>query len=190
MTEPAKVVIDGEVNAPQVRAVIDRLRRDLDGRSPFGPATLEENDAGDLAVLSVPVGSDAESAEAVGAVRCGSCVTGSCSTCCRSGPPMGCSCLSSSRAMGPACSAWSRSARSRPGCRCFCSRFGAACHYKDGTFVFRTVQERCPGSSPETGAAFNFWHPDLVTLHVWLWYPNPAGLYNGTNPYIKPFNRG
>jgi len=29
-----------------------------------------------------------------------------------------------------------------------------------------------------------------VTLHVWLWYPNPAGLYNATNPYIKPFNRG
>jgi hypothetical protein len=27
-------------------------------------------------------------------------------------------------------------------------------------------------------------------LHVWLWYPNPAGLYSGTNPYIKPFNRG
>jgi hypothetical protein len=68
--------------------------------------------------------------------------------------------------------------------------FGAACHYKDGTFVFRTVQERCPDSSPETGAAFNFWHPDLVTLHLWLWYPNPAGLYNGTNPYIKPFNHG
>jgi len=29
-----------------------------------------------------------------------------------------------------------------------------------------------------------------VTLHVWLWYPNPAGLYNGTNPYIRPFNGG
>jgi hypothetical protein len=67
--------------------------------------------------------------------------------------------------------------------------FGAACHYADGTFVFRTVQEKCPPSSPETGAAFNFWHPDLVTLHVWLWYPNPDGLYNGTNPYVQPFNR-
>jgi hypothetical protein len=43
--------------------------------------------------------------------------------------------------------------------------------------------------SPESGAAFNFWHPDLVTLHVWLWYPNPAGIYNGANPYIGPFNR-
>jgi hypothetical protein len=68
--------------------------------------------------------------------------------------------------------------------------FGAACHYKDGTFVFASSQDKCPKRSPQTGAAFNFWHPDLVTLHVWLWYPNPAGLYNGTNPYVHPFNRG
>jgi hypothetical protein len=68
--------------------------------------------------------------------------------------------------------------------------FGAACHYKDGTFVFARVQELCAERSPQTGAAFNFWHPDLVTLHVWAWYPNPAGLYNGTNPYVRPFNHG
>jgi hypothetical protein len=66
--------------------------------------------------------------------------------------------------------------------------FGAACHYKDGTFVSARVQELCPKRSPETGSPFNFWHPDLVTLHVWIWYPNPAGLYNGTNPLIQPFN--
>jgi hypothetical protein len=68
--------------------------------------------------------------------------------------------------------------------------FGAACHYQDGTFVFAASQDLCAKSSPETGAAFNFWHPDLVTLHVWLWYPNPTGLYSGTNPYVRPFNRG
>jgi hypothetical protein len=68
--------------------------------------------------------------------------------------------------------------------------FGAACHYIDGTFVFKAAQDQCPRTSPETGAAFNFWHPDLVTLHVWLWYPNPAGLYNGTNPLVRPFNHG
>jgi hypothetical protein len=67
--------------------------------------------------------------------------------------------------------------------------FAAACHYADGTFVFRTVQEKCPSSSPQSGAPFNFWHPDLVTLHVWLWYPNPTGLFDGTNPYVHPFNR-
>jgi uncharacterized membrane protein YdfJ with MMPL/SSD domain len=68
-TEPARVVIDGEVTSPEVKAAIERLRRDLEGRSRFGPATLEENDAGDVAVLSVPVGADAESAEAYAAVR-------------------------------------------------------------------------------------------------------------------------
>jgi uncharacterized membrane protein YdfJ with MMPL/SSD domain len=68
-TEPARVVIGGQVNAPEARAAIDRLRRDLDGHSRFGPTTLEENDAGDLAVLSVPVGTDAESAQAYAAVR-------------------------------------------------------------------------------------------------------------------------
>jgi hypothetical protein len=68
--------------------------------------------------------------------------------------------------------------------------FPAACHYQDGTFVFARVQELCAKRSPRTGAPFTFWHPDLVTLHVWVWYPNPAGLYNRTNPYIKPFNRG
>jgi uncharacterized membrane protein YdfJ with MMPL/SSD domain len=68
-TEPARVVIDGEVTSPEVKAAIERLRRDLEGRSRFGPATLEANDAGDLAVLSVPVGADAESAQAYAAVR-------------------------------------------------------------------------------------------------------------------------
>jgi hypothetical protein len=67
--------------------------------------------------------------------------------------------------------------------------FGAACHYKDGTFVFARVQELCAKRSPETGSPFNFWHPDLVTLHVWVWYHNPDGLYNGTNPLVRPFNR-
>jgi hypothetical protein len=64
--------------------------------------------------------------------------------------------------------------------------FPAACHYKDGSFILARVQELC--ALHNTGARFNFWHPDLVTLHVWLWYPNPAGLYNGTNPLIHPFN--
>jgi hypothetical protein len=68
--------------------------------------------------------------------------------------------------------------------------FGAACHYVDGTFVFARSQDECEAKSPETGAAFGFWHPPLVTLHLWLWYPNPEGLYTGTNPLVAPFNRG
>jgi hypothetical protein len=68
--------------------------------------------------------------------------------------------------------------------------FPAACHYRDGTFVAARLPELCPKTSPTTGARFSFWHPDLVTLHLWLWYPNPAGLYHGTNPWIRPFNHG
>jgi hypothetical protein len=66
--------------------------------------------------------------------------------------------------------------------------FPAACHYADGTFVPTPSEDRCPRTSPKTGAAFGFWHPDLVTMHVWLWYPNPDGLFASYNPLVKPFN--
>jgi hypothetical protein len=68
--------------------------------------------------------------------------------------------------------------------------FGAACHYVDGTFVPAAAQSDCAQTSPTSGARFNFWHPSLVTLHIWLWYPNPSGLYAGTNPLATAYDRG
>jgi hypothetical protein len=68
--------------------------------------------------------------------------------------------------------------------------FPAACHYKDGTFVPDKNAKTCPKTAPHTGAKFTFWHPDLITMHVWVWYPNPAGLFASTNPLIAPFGRG
>ncbi len=68
--------------------------------------------------------------------------------------------------------------------------FGAGCHYKDGTYVPAAAQSGCPTTSPQTGSAFNFWHPLLITLHVWLWYPNPSGLFASTNPLAAAFNQG
>lgn len=68
--------------------------------------------------------------------------------------------------------------------------FGAACHYADGTFVFADAQSACASRSPQTHARFSFWHPRLITLHFWVWYPNPAGVYVGTNPLATPFNAG
>jgi hypothetical protein len=65
--------------------------------------------------------------------------------------------------------------------------FGAACHYVDGTFVFAAAQSMCASKSPSTGAAFNFWHPRLITLHFWIWYLNPSGIYMGINPLVAPF---
>ena len=68
--------------------------------------------------------------------------------------------------------------------------FGAGCHYRDGTFVPASTQGACPTVSPQTKAAFTFWHPQLVTLHVWLWYPNPAGLFASMNPLATAYNNG
>ena len=68
--------------------------------------------------------------------------------------------------------------------------FGAGCHYKDGTFVPADAQSSCPTKNPQTGSAFNFWHPLLITLHLWLWYPNPSGLFSSLNPLVAPFNQG
>jgi hypothetical protein len=67
--------------------------------------------------------------------------------------------------------------------------FAAACHYADGNFVPQRNERRCAPTHPETGAAFTIWHPDLVTLHLWLWYPNPDGIFNSTNALVAPFNR-
>jgi hypothetical protein len=68
--------------------------------------------------------------------------------------------------------------------------FGAGCHYKDGTFFPADSQNACPKTAPETSAAFSFWHPPLVTMHLWLWYPNPTGLFASTNPLVSEFNNG
>lgn len=67
--------------------------------------------------------------------------------------------------------------------------FAAACHYIDGTFVAAAAEADCPPRSPTSNARFGFWHPDFVTLHLWAWYPNPDGIYNGTNRLVRPFNR-
>jgi hypothetical protein len=68
--------------------------------------------------------------------------------------------------------------------------FPAACHYVDGTFVAASSESKCAPTSPRTGARFNFWHPNLITLHFWVWYPNSAGIYSGMNPLVAPFNAG
>jgi len=66
--------------------------------------------------------------------------------------------------------------------------FGAACHYMDGSFVQASAENKCRKTNPKTGSAFNFWHPPLVTLHMWIWYPNPSGVFAEFNPLLTPFN--
>lgn len=66
--------------------------------------------------------------------------------------------------------------------------FGAACHYVDGSFVEASTESKCGKTNAKTGSAFNFWHPPLVTLHLWIWYPNPGGVFAEFNPLLTPFN--
>jgi hypothetical protein len=68
--------------------------------------------------------------------------------------------------------------------------FPAACQYADGTFIPHKNSKTCPATAPGSGAKFTFWHPNLHTMHVWLWYPNPDGLYASMNPLVAPFNVG
>jgi hypothetical protein len=65
--------------------------------------------------------------------------------------------------------------------------FPAACHYDDGTFTPQPSADACAPKSPQSGSPFNFWHPQLVTLHFWIWYPNPDGIYEGMNPLVDAF---
>jgi hypothetical protein len=62
--------------------------------------------------------------------------------------------------------------------------FEAACHYDDGTFVPAAAEANCQPVGPDGKSPLGFWHPKLVTLHVWLWYHNPAGLYHPTNSLV------
>lgn len=65
--------------------------------------------------------------------------------------------------------------------------FPAACHYKDGSFTPADAESDCADTSPSSGSAFSFWHPPLYTMHVWIWYPNPDGLYSSTNRLVDVF---
>lgn len=64
----------------------------------------------------------------------------------------------------------------------------AACHFKDASEIFMADKDKCPAKSPDTGAEFAFWHPDLETLHVWAWHLNPRGPFAALNLMLAPYN--
>jgi len=68
LVAPAEVAIDGDVNGSEVRQAIERLEAALSQDPSFGKATVQANDAGDLALFSVPVSGDPSGEEAEAAV--------------------------------------------------------------------------------------------------------------------------
>ncbi len=61
LSNPAQVVTDGDIESEAVQAGIEALRADIAADEGFGLPSLEVNDAGDLALLNVPVAGDPES---------------------------------------------------------------------------------------------------------------------------------
>jgi RND superfamily putative drug exporter len=69
LTSPAQIVVDGKVNSTGVQAAITRLDlMVLDDRA-FGPGTVQTNQAGDLAMISLPLRGDPNSTASYDAIR-------------------------------------------------------------------------------------------------------------------------
>ncbi len=66
---PAQVVIDGDVDSPEVQQGVTRLKSLLAGDSAFGEASYEANADGTVALLEMPVAGDPSSGEAQQAVE-------------------------------------------------------------------------------------------------------------------------
>jgi hypothetical protein len=68
--------------------------------------------------------------------------------------------------------------------------FGAACHYKDGTFVFQADQNALRGEEPAERLGVQLLAPgprDPARVGV---VPEPGGVFSGMNPLMRPFNKG
>ncbi|MBA2453164.1 MAG: MMPL family transporter [Chloroflexia bacterium] len=70
LQSPVDIVVDaGNVNTPEIQASIDNLIATLAADPMFGPAVVETNEAGNLALVSVPTTGDNQSTEALAAVE-------------------------------------------------------------------------------------------------------------------------
>ena len=70
LSEPAEIVIDGDIASSDIQSAIDELTATVATDDAFAPASpLEVNDAGDLAVLSVPFRGDIYEDVSVQAIR-------------------------------------------------------------------------------------------------------------------------
>ncbi len=59
----------------------------------------------------------------------------------------------------------------------------ASCHYADESEIVEPNPVSCPATSPG-GAPLVLWHPDLWTLHTWIWRGNPDGIFEPFNPNV------
>ncbi len=67
-------------------------------------------------------------------------------------------------------------------------RWEAVCRYQDWQEVRARTPEACPPEHPETKSPYVAWRPDLWVIPLWLFYPNPYGLFASLNPLLAPFD--
>lgn len=64
----------------------------------------------------------------------------------------------------------------------------ALCRYADWQEFPARSAESCPRLHPDTKSPFAAWTPDRWVIHLWLWYPNPYGMFSSLNPLLAPFD--
>ena len=64
----------------------------------------------------------------------------------------------------------------------------AICRYADWQEFRSPSPEGCPQIHPETKSSFTAWYPDMWVIRLWIWYPNPYGLFASLNPLLAPFD--
>ena len=68
MLSPVEIVIDGPTSDPAIADGIDELVAEIGANAAFGPATVETNGAGDLALVSAPLAGDANALSSYDAI--------------------------------------------------------------------------------------------------------------------------
>jgi uncharacterized membrane protein YdfJ with MMPL/SSD domain len=68
-TEPVEMAVAGDVQAPAVRAALTRLEQELARRPIFGEPTVETNEAGTVARVTVAIAGNPDGERAIEAVR-------------------------------------------------------------------------------------------------------------------------
>jgi putative drug exporter of the RND superfamily len=58
MNSPVEIVVDGDVNSPEVQGAIEDLQAELAGDDLFGPSQVQVDEAGNTAIVSAPVNAD------------------------------------------------------------------------------------------------------------------------------------
>jgi RND superfamily putative drug exporter len=68
-TEPVEIAVAGNVRRPAVEGALARLERELAFRPIFGKSTVETNEAGTVARVTVPIAGNPDGERAIAAVR-------------------------------------------------------------------------------------------------------------------------